>query len=201
MGEAKRRANEISKLRVEHEQWLEKLTAPEKEILLLAERLEERLVRAKGFTGGCYHLAFFMTRYLADKGIEVKPVVGWVDDGTWEGVASHAWIDFHGRKTDVSMTRTEHPVQQPPGAMIVLDRVLKKGQTEYTYYENDDPRALTAIAMQRKNQMLGALQAHKGAQHRQMMSIAEVGHMERIDAYLAQAPQGLKFDDLKRLVG
>lgn len=200
MGEAKRRANEIANLKATQEKWLSGLTNEEKEIHQLAEKLEERLVRGTGFTEGCYHLAFFMTRYLADKGITVTPVVGWVNDGTWDGVASHAWIEYEGKKTDISMTRTSYPDQQPPGAMIILDRVIKSGRAKYTYYKDDDHRALKALEMQRKDPHLGPIQEQKEFQHRQMMAIAEPGHIERIDNYLANAPLGLQFHDLERMV-
>lgn len=98
------------------------------------------------------------------------------------------------------MTRTSHPDQQPPGPLIVLDQVLKKGQTNYTYYKHNGYRALKATAMQRMNPELGSIQEYKEAQHKMMMEIAESGQMELINAYLSQAPLGLKFDDLKRLV-
>lgn len=200
MGEAKRRANEIAKFKAEQSSWLANLTPAEKVILQLSQRLEERLVRGQGFTEGCYHLAFFMTRYLADQGVAVTPIIGWVNDGTWDGVASHAWVEYEGRITDVSMTRTSHPEHQPSGSMIVLDQILKKSGAEYTYYQNDDPRALKAVAMQRIDLQLGPVQAQKDDQHRQMLKIAEPGHLDRIDAYLAGAPSGLKFNDLKQLV-
>lgn len=200
MGEAKRRANEIAKFKAQQSRWLANLTPAEKVILQLSQRLEERLVRAQGFTEGCYHLAFFMTRYLADKGVVVTPIIGWVNDGTWDGVASHAWVEYEGRITDVSMTRTSHPEQQPPGSMIVLDQILKKGRAEYTYYKNDDHRALKAAAIQRFDPQLGPIQAQKDVHHRQMLKIAELGHLERIDDYLAGAPSGLQFNDLKQLV-
>lgn len=200
MGEAKRRANEIARLKAERTKWVAELTSEEREILQLSERLEERLVRGKDFTEGCYHLAFFMTRYLADKEITVSPVIGWVNDGTWDGVASHAWIEYEGKKTDISLTRTSHPDHQPSGSMIVLDQVLKKGQAEYTYFKNDDHRAQKAAALLRTNPELKALQAQKDAHHNEMLKISEPGHMERIDHYLANAPSGLRYADLKDLV-
>lgn len=200
MGEAKRRAIEIEKLKTEQSQWLSSLSLPEKEILRLAQTLESQLVCARNFTEGCYHLAFFMTRYLADKGITVVPIIGWVNDGTWDGVASHAWIEYEGRKTDISMRRTSFPEYQPTGPMIVLDRILQKGQADYTYYKNDDDQAQKAAEIQRMDLKLGPIQAQKETERRRMMEIAEPGHNERIDAYLASAPPGLKFNDLKRLV-
>lgn len=199
MGEAKRRTIEIQrqiKLRAE---WREGLSAEEREIFQTAERLEERLVRGKNFTEGCYHLAFFMTRYLAEKGIQVTPVIGWVNDGTWDGVTSHAWIEYQGRKTDVSLTRTSHPAAQPTGSLIILDRTIRKGHVEYTYYKNDDPTVLKTLELLRVDPQLAPLQAQKEAQHLQMMEIAR-SNIQGIDAYLSEAPEGSPYNDIMKLL-
>lgn len=200
MGEAKRRAAAIARQIQETTAWRAGLNEDEQAIVQLAERLEERLVRGLGFTEGCYHLAFFMTRYLAHQGISVTPIIGWVNDGTWDGVASHAWIEYNGLKTDVSMTKTSRPDAQPPGHMIILDRVVKKGRASYTYYTNDSRYALHETAKQRADVQMGAMQGQLDARHKQMMHIAEPGQLQRIDAYLNNAPAGLTYPELKRLV-
>ncbi|WP_444897364.1 hypothetical protein ACJJIQ_07705 [Microbulbifer sp. ANSA003] len=200
MGEAKRRANEIIKIKQQHINWLSNLTEEEATIANLAERLEEKLIQAQSFTEGCYHLAFFMTRYLAEKQISVIPVVGWVNDGTWEGVTSHAWIEYNGLKTDVSLTKTSHPEQQPPGSLIVLDHVLKKGKVDYIYYHNNAEEVLEARKFISSTPKLRMIQNYKEQQHKEMMHIAEPGQLKRIDTYLSNAPLGLRFEDLKRIV-
>lgn len=200
MGEAKRRAKEIEQLKGQASAWRIGLSLEEQLILQLAERLDERLVRAKKFSEGCYHLAFFMTKHLASKGIAVTPQIGWVNDGTWQGMTSHAWIEFNGKKTDISLGYTSHPDVQPTGAVIVHDHVLRKGMAEYAYYQNEHPTAQTGIQWMRANPGLKDVLAFKENQHAQMLEIAKAG-LPAIDAYLSKAPKGLQYPDLARLVG
>lgn len=199
MSESKRRAKEIEHLKKEASAWRDALSKEERMILLLAERLDERLVRARHFSEGCYHLAFFMTKYLASKGITVTPQIGWVNDGTWQGMTSHAWIEFNGKKTDVSLGHTSHPESQPTGAVIAHDHVLRKGVAEYTYYKNDHPEVQTGIQYMRSNHELADILAHKEKEHAHMLGIATSGH-SAIDDYLSKAPRGLQYADLEKLV-
>lgn len=145
MGDAKRRAKEIDELKKQAAVWRESLSPDEQTILQLAERLDERLIRGLKFSEGCYHLAFFMTKYLSTKGVTVTPKIGWVNDGTWQGMTSHGWIEYNGKKTDISLGCTSNPDAQPIGSMIVLDRVLRKGTADYRYFENDAPEVAAGL--------------------------------------------------------
>lgn len=199
MGQAKLRAKEIALLKEQAAAWLNALSSEERIIVQLAERLDERLVRGRMFSEGCYHLAFFMTKYLATKNLSVTPIVGWINDGTWQGMASHAWIEFNGKKTDVSLTSTSHPEEQPTGALIVHDRILRKGMADYSYYRDDDPNAQAGIEWMHTIPEWKSMLAFKEEQHSQMREIAKAGQ-SAIDSYLSMAPQGVKYADLARLV-
>lgn len=199
MGEAKRRTKEIAQLKQQEEVWRASLTKEEREILDLAERLEVRLVRGRRFSEGCYHIAFFMTQYLFLKGIEVTPIIGWINDGTWQGMTSHGWIEYNGRKTDASLTCTSHPEAQPTGALIVHDYVLRKGNASYSYYKNDAPAALEGLAWMRSVHDFRSVLAHKEREHKTMLEIALSNR--RIEEYLANAPPGGRFDEISRLIG
>jgi len=197
MGEAKRRAHEIEAMKAEDVRWRVSLTDEERAILQLAERLDSRLVRGKEFSEGCYHLAFFMTRYLQLQGIEVIPVIGWINDGQWDGVASHAWIEYQGKKTDASLTYTSEPSSQPTGGLIVLDREIRKGEVSYTYYSNEDSIAQAKLENLRAREDLRRLVQFKDEQHQIMLKIAA---NNAIDQYLANSPPGGRFADLASLV-
>jgi len=41
---------------------------------------------------------------------------------------------FNGKKTDISLTRTEHPDAQLPGPLLILDRVIRPGRGVHTYH-------------------------------------------------------------------
>lgn len=199
MGEAKRRAGEIARLKAEMADWKDALVGAEKEILTLAERLDERLVRGQKFSQGCYHLAFFMTLYLRERGIEVEPVIGWVNDGTWKGVTSHAWVEFMGRKTDASLGCTQDPALQPTGGLLVLDKIIRKGMADYRYFKNDDPAVQAGIEYMHSHPDpdLRAGIAFKEQQHRKMLDIAQ---NDEIAAYLSKAPAWGRYENLSNLV-
>lgn len=200
MGEAKRRMKEIEQLKEQSSTWRAALSPDELMILQLAERLDERLVRAKKFSEGCYYLAFFMTKYLASKDVTVIPQIGWINDGTWRGMTSHAWIEFNGKKTDVSLGCTSHPEAQPTGAVIAHDHILRKGMVEYSHYKNDPPEVQAGLQYMRSIPDLKAILAFKEIQHAQMLETAKAGIPE-IDKYLSQAPSGLQYSDIARIVG
>lgn len=200
MGEAKRRAAEIARTKEQDTMWLEwraGLDSEEQQILQLAERLDERLVRGKRYCGGCYHLAFFMTRYLGLRGVRVTPVIGWVTDGRWPGVSSHAWIEFEGRKTDASLTYTEFPDKTPTGALLVADHVVRPGATDYRYFKNEAREVKSALEWMRAQPELASTVRFKEAEHRMMAEIVQHG---RIDTHLSKAPPGMRYADLATLV-
>lgn len=197
MGQAKRRKDEIAKLKERSVAWRAGLTAEEKVIANVAERLDERLVRGMRFSEGCYHLAFFMAQYLAERGIIVSPIIGWVNDGTWQGVTSHAWIEFNGKKTDASLTCTKHVDAVPTGALIIHDHIVRKGMATYSYFSNDDPAVQARIAWMRSDNDLSKLHTYKEAQHAQMQAIAAE---KRFSEYLSMAPMGTRYTDLVHLI-
>lgn len=161
MGEAKRRKAEISGLHAAEQAWREGLSSEEGLIVALAERVVERIVLGRNFTEGCYHLAFFMAHFLEQRGVHVTPVVGWISDGTWEGLASHAWIEYEGKKVDVSLVRTSDRENQPYGEMLVLGRVLRKGDVAYQYFQPGDPEIDLRNERVRSMPMLKVVFEHK----------------------------------------
>ena len=197
MGESKRRSGEIAQLKAEANAWRVGLSDEARLIAHVAERLDERLVRARRFSEGCYHLAFFMTRYLSLHGVQVRPIIGWVNDGTWQGMTSHAWIEFEGKKTDASLGYTSHPDAQPTGALIIHDRVMRTGMVDYNYYKNDDCAVQVGLDWMQGVPEFRSVLRHKEAEHAEMMVIASE---DRIDTYLSKAPHGTTFADLARLV-
>lgn len=155
-------------------------------------------MRAQNFTGGCYHLAFFMTRYLAKKGINVTPIIGWVNDGTWQGVTSHGWIEFNGKTTDASLTRTDIRDIQPRGDFIVLDRILRPGDASYSYHKNEDPFVASALNWMRLQPTYASILLQKEIEHQTMISISS-SH-DAMDSYLSRAPRGSNFQDFCAII-
>ena len=93
MGEAKRRKDEIERLKNANPLWEAGLTAPERTIKEVALKVHKHLVLDRDFTGGCYLLAFFLQVYLQDRhGIEASARNGYVNDGTGAIMTSHATL-------------------------------------------------------------------------------------------------------------
>jgi hypothetical protein len=107
-------------------------TAGERVVADVAERLFNRFIKPAESTGMCYRLTFFLHLYLADKGVQTVPVVGYINDGSDDIMISHAWLEFGGKKTDLTLGITEDPDLNPVGNVIILDQILFSGLT-YTY--------------------------------------------------------------------
>ena len=125
MGQARQRKLESQKFEALDRTWLLSLSSEERQIVEVASRVHQKVVMEGGMWGGCYHLSFFLKRYLKkQRNIEVEVVVGWVGEDSWQGVASHAWVEFGGRKIDVALSRTEDSRTLPTGSFILLDLSL-----------------------------------------------------------------------------
>src|SRR5260370_14820953 len=109
MGEAKRRKAEIERLQGADDAWRATLSPIEMQAATIAELAHRRIVEDRGLVSGCYLLAFFLHRYMRNRGIETKLIVGWVNDGETDARASHAWIEIGGQKIDIALTHTDFP--------------------------------------------------------------------------------------------
>lgn len=133
MGQAKRRSKELEELKGAEERWLATLSPEESVAARISRQAYEHIVVRHQLTGGCYLLAFFPNQYLRKvHQITTEIVVGWINDGTWEGMASHAWLLINGKKIDIALALTEHPDAQIPGDLIILDRIVQRGKARYS---------------------------------------------------------------------
>lgn len=197
MGEARRRKVEIAITKQKYADWLDTLTQIEREVALVAMRTHERIVVGKRLLGGCYLLSFFLSQYLKrERGIETTAVVGWVNDGATPLMISHAWLEFEGKKTDITLTHTEHPDVQLPGELIILDYVVRSGRVKYTYHRQRSTEAVAALQKLR-DEMPWVVDA-KEAEHLQMEEMSQSKTM--IQKYLNAAPSDRNYDAIARLL-
>jgi hypothetical protein len=153
-----------------------------------------RLIVATQATGTCYRMAFFLSTYLLrEHSINASPVVGYVHDGTGDVMTSHAWIEFNGKKTDISLTMTDEPSVQLQGQLIVLDQVLKDGHA-YTYHRTQNEAALRALETIYADPRFRQLAARKDREHEMMSDIAR--DPARVLAFLNGAPDGFDYATL-----
>lgn len=198
MGQARQRKLMAKKIESLDRQWLLSLSSKERAIVDVACRIHQRIVLEGGMWGGCYHLSFFLKRYLKrERNIDVDVVVGWVSEDSWTGVASHCWVEFEGRKIDMALSCTENPQVLPTGGFILLDRVLLQGMADYRYHREVPEQAeetliQLALAPETAEE---SRQAHR--QHRQMAAIA--ADDQAMDTYLSERTGGRDYRTLALL--
>ncbi|UDM18913.1 hypothetical protein [Vogesella sp. XCS3] len=196
MGEAARRKAEILVIKAQGDIWLAGLSSEEKAIAAVAQRTYDGIVGRLGMTEGCYNLAFFLQAYLQRvHGIKVDVVVGWVNDGQWGGATSHAWIEYQGKKIDISLNKTSNPEAAPPGDMIILDRVVHPGKVSYTYWPTlPDHAAAVLSEMAADHPEVGAIIDHKNREHERMQALARMPG--GADLYFKDAPPNCSYSFL-----
>lgn len=200
MSESKRRKAEIEELKQSHEQWVSELTPEERVVAAISERAHARIVRRMELVSACYLLAFFLHELFAeDYGIRTDLIVGWINDGEWPGVASHAWLEMGGKKIDISLGKMDLPESQPVGDVIVLDRVVRPGAARYTYYREAPAEALAYIDEAiRKGEIPAAIVEAKNLEHAYMLELSKTpGGVKR---YLSGAPPGRSYSALQRIL-
>jgi len=190
MGQAKRRA-------AENTQWLDSLTPEERVIVNTADRLLHRVLEPMGATGMCYRMTFFLHLYLAEKGIQTIPVVGYVNDGTDDVVISHAWLDYNGKKTDVTLANSANADVNPIGQVIVLDRAVRNGH-QYSYHLEQSSKGLAAETGMLRDPRAAEVVNHKRAEHSAMLSRATDTSVMR--SFLDCAPDRMTFEMIKAAV-
>lgn len=200
VGEAKRRRGEIERLRREDVEWRASLTPEQAVAAEVARKVHERIVAPLQLSEACYQLAMFAHQYLSEKHqVASEVVIGWVNGGQWEGVASHAWTEVGGRKIDLSLTHTTNPHAVPRGGLLILDRLMTKGDAVYTYHREAPQEAMDYLRRQAiMDPTFMRTMVHKEEQHQNMRQIAT--DPELIRQYLDQAPAPIRYIELVKLM-
>ncbi|WP_421551685.1 hypothetical protein [Pseudomonas yamanorum] len=197
MGQARQKKLAGQSFEQVRQEWLSTLSPEELVVADVASKVHKKIVKEGGMTGGCYHLSFFLKRYLKkEKNIDVDVVVGWVGEDSWDGVASHAWVEFNGKKIDVALNNTEHPEFVPTGDYILLDRVVRKGETTYSYHLDIPEKSKKALAEMAKAPDTSSGLEVTHARHARMSSM--VDNDEAIDDYLRSVPTGGNYEQLTK---
>ena len=196
MGEAARRKSEIATLKTKNKLWMDSLPREERIVAEVAQSAFDKIVIERGMTEGCYNIAFFLYEHLRRKhGIETKIIIGWVNDGLWDGATSHAWVEYQGKKIDISIHKTSHPEAQPSGDVIILDHIAKRGKVSYTYWPTLPVEAEKALdRMCRNSPELKAIFTHKEAEHQTMLTFAS--SQDGVAEYFRHAPPNNKYEFL-----
>lgn len=188
MGEAKRK---LAQQATNTKAFLSRFTGDAATIASVAYRFFDRFIVRERFTGGCYFTTFFLKQVLLrEYGIKTEAVVGYVNDGEGAIMASHAWLEFNGKKTDLTLHVVDDPSATPPGDVVIMGEVLKKGVATYTYHHEPDDAAMNALSeLRRMAPELGSALDAKEVEHAQMK--ARTRDESLMDAYLRAAPYRL----------
>jgi hypothetical protein len=151
--------------------WLETLPRAEREIADAALRLHQNFVVPKRLFGACYLLAFFLHQY-ARRELRVEAaqaVVGYAGDQTGPVRMSHAWLEMGGRRTDISLTRTEFPQWQLTGDLLIHDQSVSRGTAQYTYHRDQSTESLEQVARSKAaNPIIEKILVAKEREHLEM---------------------------------
>jgi hypothetical protein len=195
MGEATRRKAEIERMRVINAEWQATLSPEQKTIASVAQTTYNKLVCEYGITEGCYILSFFLYEYLRRKHkFHVQIVVGWVNDGLWDGASSHAWVEYEGKKIDIALHKTSYPEQQPPGDLLILDHIFKRGKVCYKYFYSIPKEMMTALENKKASSELRVLIERKEQEHQRIQTLSKTP--EGVNEYFRSAPSQCKYEVL-----
>ena len=141
----------------------------EREIKLAAMQLFSKFALPNRLADGCYLLTFFLRQYLRlERGIDARAVVGFIREGREPLMQPHAWLDFGGKKTDLSLV-----LKPVPGDLIVLDEIWVRGEVSCTYHREQSSEAKARAEEVRQGSREGAAEiGRKELEHREMLVLA-----------------------------
>jgi len=190
MGQARRRGAEV-------QNWLDSLTLEETQILDVARRLLTRFIDPSEATGMCYRLTYFLHIYLMEKSIKTTPVIGYVNDGTDDLYISHAWLEYEGKKTDLTLARAERPELNPRGDILIQDFPFRRAR-HYSYHAAKSEAAIAVERRWLKDPQSAGIVRQKAVEHKAMEERARSA--EEMRSFLDRAPDGFTYDRIKSLI-
>jgi hypothetical protein len=188
MGEAARRkAAEMT--------WFTALGEQERTLVRAARGLSAALP----LDGACYRASLFLKLFLEQEhSIDANAVVGFVNDGTDGLYASHAWLEFRGQRTDLTLCRPMSPEVQKRGQLVVHGQVISEGWLYYTYHMHRPPEGLRVIHNLMSDPSTRPMVAEQEDLHLRMVATSKDNALIR--AYLDDAPDGLTYDRIAAAV-
>jgi len=175
--------------------WLETLADEERTLVRAAKALDATLP----LDGACYRASLFLQLFLQqERGVDAKAIIGFVNDGTDDLYASHAWLEFRGQRTDLTLCRPMKPELQHRGQLIIHGRVIAEGWAQYTYHLHRPSEGLRVVQQMMADPKARPVVAEQEELHLRMVSVAKDNALIR--AYLDAAPDGLTYDHIATAV-
>jgi len=172
----------------------------EDKLNLFCEKVYTNIVKKNELHSACYLLSFFIYKYCKEVlKIETKIIIGWINDGEWDGVASHAWIEHNEKIIDLSLSITDNSKPCPTGDAIILDAVIVKGESVHTYY-----KSIPELAKEEYEKLKNSppeilrLMEHKEKEHKMMFNISQQDML--IDNFFKNAPTRAQYKNLTNML-
>ncbi|KFL25146.1 hypothetical protein JP74_21195 [Devosia sp. 17-2-E-8] len=176
--------------------WISSLSEDENYAREAAENLLRRFLIPSEATGMCYRMTFLLHLYLAEKGVDTIPVVGWITDSRDDISISHAWLTVNGKKIDLTLGRVSHE-SMLVGEVIILDHVVSPGAL-HTCFLDKEEKHLAADAILSSQPTSRTLLEHKNLEHVEMTDRA--ADPDAMRKYLDSAPDGWTYERLKAVI-
>ena len=113
-----------------------------------------------------------------------------MNDGSDDVYISHAWLDYAGKKTDLTLARMERPDVTPPGDVLILDFPFRR-QHKYSYHLAKSTEAIAFEKELLRDPANAAALRHKNAEHAMMTGLSK--DQSGMREYLDAAPDGLTY--------
>ena len=196
MGQAKRRSETYKKAKTE---LLQKNSDGAYVVAKTAIKLFDDFIYPQRYTGGCYHITMILHRFLTfELGIPTQPIVGYVNDGTDDLMISHAWLEYQGLKSDLTLFLPNPSYQQPSGALLVLDQELLKGELSYSYHTEQTEAGRAQTEVMRLDPKIAPVLHRKEQEHQAMLECA--ADADIMKEYLNAAPSEIGYDAISKLL-
>ena len=193
MGEASRRKKAL-------ENWKATLSHDEIKIYDLTEKLLSKYVYPYQASKMCYRLAYLVYKLAKEElGLNVEVVIGYADDG--DGLEfSHAWCEFNDKKIDLSLGFINPDLEDgKKGDVVILDRVIVKGQAKYTYLRKRTEAGLRKIEELEKNEFFKKASQKKETEHQMMLNLLD--NDDKIANHLDNFQDGFTSFRIKEIIG
>jgi hypothetical protein len=113
-------------------------------------------------------------------------------------MTSHAWLEYNGKKTDISLTMTQYPEDIPAGALVILDKEFSSGDVPYSYHYEPTDAGLKAEYELSLEEPFRSVVAQKRAEHSMMQAINKSRDQQRV--YLDRAPDGINYERMAAII-
>ena len=181
--------------RAAHQRWIKSLSEADRIIARVASSLHSKFPR----WGACYQTAMFLGFHLYFKyDIQAEVVIGYVNDGTDDLYASHAWIETDERITDVAISRPQHPHLQKSGPLLIIGTTINSGWNGYTYHREVPAAGVEEIEKMRADPSFRSQYIEREKLIRTMTVMARYPTTQL--KFLNNDPEGMSYDQMARLV-